>query len=138
MSTMDVHGCSLPGDQFCVLFLNEMKGPASFFRESSWEGEDRGFGSTPPEAGESPSGSKERGRTMFSLATWSIVLALTPLVLSAAWKLVFGISHAITLGFTEAYEYGDGWGSPPTLNFNHPSGCVAVANRRLSPLKEQR
>jgi hypothetical protein len=72
---------------------------------------------------------------MFSLATWSIVLALTPVVLGVAWKLVFGMSHAITLGLSQAFA--EGLGRPRALNFNHPSGCVAMADRRLLALKER-
>lgn len=74
---------------------------------------------------------------MFSLAAWSIVLALTPLVVGAGWKLFFGISHAITLGLLQAHEYVEGLGRPRALNFNHPSGCIALANRGLGSLNER-
>ena len=66
---------------------------------------------------------------MFNFVVWSFVVALTPVALGWAWKLAAGISHRIALGYARAFEDVESWGPHRPLNFDPPSGYIAMTGR---------
>jgi hypothetical protein len=68
-----------------------------------------------------------------NLVFWSFVITLTPVVLGSVWKLVYGISHWMVLGLSRAWMSAEPWGPPRPLNFNPPSGSMAMAGGLLRP-----
>src|SRR5207237_935895 len=74
-----------------------------------------------------------RRRTVVNLVVWSFVVALTPVVLGSAWKLVFGTLHWIALGPSRGFQDAEPWDPPRPLNFDPPSSCIAMAGRTSGP-----
>ena len=70
---------------------------------------------------------------MVNLVVWSFVIALTPVVLGSAWKLVLGTLHWIARGHARAFAAAEPWGPPRPLNFDPPSGYIAMAGRTSGP-----
>jgi hypothetical protein len=68
-----------------------------------------------------------------NLVFGSFVVALTPVVVGLAWKLASGIPHWIALGLSRAFEDVRRGGPPGPLNFDPPSGCIAMARRTSCP-----
>ncbi len=70
---------------------------------------------------------------MGNLMFWSWVVALTPITLDLAWRLVSGIPHWIALGLSRIIVDVKSWASPRPLNFDPPWGWIAMAGRTSSP-----
>jgi hypothetical protein len=64
---------------------------------------------------------------MVDLVFWSFVVALTPVALGLAWKLVSGIGNWIGLVISRPFEDDEQWGPLRPLSFNPPSGSISVA-----------
>jgi hypothetical protein len=62
---------------------------------------------------------------------WSFVIALTPVALGLAWKLVSGIGNWIGLVISRPFEADEQWGALRPLSFYPPSGCLSTAGRIL-------
>jgi hypothetical protein len=71
-----------------------MKGSLDFFRETSWEGKERWPRRTPPGGANSSLVQGGRRRAVVDLVQWSFAIALTPIVLGLAWRLIFGIGNS--------------------------------------------
>ena len=50
---------------------------------------------------------------MVNLVLGSFVIALTPVALGSAWKLVSGTLHWIALGLSRAFADAEPWGPSP-------------------------
>jgi hypothetical protein len=70
---------------------------------------------------------------MVDLVYWSFVMALTPVALGLAWRLISDVGDRIGLGRSRAFEDAEPRGSLPLLNFHQPSGCISVAGRTSCP-----
>jgi hypothetical protein len=57
---------------------------------------------------------------VFDLVLWSFVIAITPLTLGLAWKLIFQVGNWIVLGL-----------SRPSVN-NEPRGLAHTVNRQMT------
>lgn len=68
-----------------------------------------------------------------NLVFWSFAVALTPIALGLAWKLISEIPHWIALGLSRVFEDAEPWGPPRPLNLDPPSGCIAKAGRTSRP-----
>jgi hypothetical protein len=64
-----------------------------------------------------------------NLVFWSFAVALTPVAMGLAWKLVSEIPHWIALGLSRAFEDAEPWGPLRPLNFDPPSGCIAMTGK---------
>jgi hypothetical protein len=63
----------------------------------------------------------------------SFVIALTPVALGVAWKLVSGVGYVIGRGLSGAFETAEQWGSLHRRNLNRRLGPIALAGRTPCP-----
>jgi hypothetical protein len=63
---------------------------------------------------------------VIGLVYWSFVVALTPLALGLAWKLVLGIQHATAHEFARVFEHAEPRGMFRPEAWDPPSGSLAV------------
>jgi hypothetical protein len=68
-----------------------------------------------------------------NLVYWSFVVALTPITLDLAWKLVSTLPHGTNLGLSGGFEDADPWGSTHSLKLDSRSGCITMARRPSRP-----
>ena len=62
---------------------------------------------------------------MIRLVLWSFVMALTPVALGLAWKLISGMGRLIGLRFARAFEGAEQWRSPRPPSFDRESSSVS-------------
>ena len=62
---------------------------------------------------------------MIRLVLWSFVMALTPLALGLAWKLISGMGRLIGLRLARALEGAEPWRSPRPSSFDRESSSVS-------------
>jgi hypothetical protein len=70
---------------------------------------------------------------VLDLVLWSFVIALTPVALGLAWKLISGIGDRISLGPSRAFESVEQPSRLRAVNFNLPSGSISMAGKTPGP-----
>ena len=70
---------------------------------------------------------------MLDLVLWSFVIALTPVALGLAWKLISRVGDLIGLGLSRAFEDAKQWRPLHPLSFSPPSGSLSTAGRTPCP-----
>jgi hypothetical protein len=70
---------------------------------------------------------------VFELVIWSFAVALAPVALGLAWKLVSGMGNWVGLGVSRAFESVEQRGPRHPLDFNPPSCPTSMAARALYP-----
>jgi hypothetical protein len=70
---------------------------------------------------------------VIELVLWSFVMALTPVALGLAWKLISGIGRLIGIGLSRAFESAEQWRSLRPLRFDSPSSSISMAGGTPSP-----
>ena len=66
---------------------------------------------------------------MINLVIWAFVVALTPVALGLAGKLILRVEDWIGHGLSRAFGDDHAWGGSSSLDFHPPSVCLSLSGR---------